>query len=128
MATVKDIYRFIDIIAPFSTQEEWDNSGLLVGEENKEVSRILFALDITSDVLNQAINANAELIITHHPIIFKPVSNILSDSLLYKLIENGISIISAHTNYDKAVDGVNDILCKTIGATKYEKVEDTCLN
>ncbi len=128
MATVKEVYKFIDIIAPFSTQEEWDNSGLLVGEENKEVSRILFALDITSDVLNQAINSNAELIITHHPIIFKPVSNILSDSLLYKLIENGISIISAHTNYDKAADGVNDILCKVIGATKYEKVEDTCLN
>lgn len=128
MATVKDVYKFIDIIAPFSTQEEWDNSGLLVGEENKEVSRILFALDITYDVLNQAINSNAELIITHHPIIFKPVSNILSDSLLYKVIENGISIISAHTNYDKAVDGVNDILCKTIGATKYEKVDGTCLN
>ncbi len=128
MATVKDIYNFIDKIAPFSTQEEWDNSGLLVGDENKEINKILFALDITSDVINQAINCNADLIITHHPIIFKPVSNVLSDSLIYKLIENGISIISAHTNYDKATDGVNDILCKTIGATKYEKVEGTCLN
>lgn len=128
MATVREVYNFIDSIAPFSTQEEWDNSGLLVGDENKEVNRTLFALDITTDVINQAISCNAELIITHHPIIFKPVSNILSDSLIYKLIENGISIISAHTNYDKAVDGVNDILCKTIGAKKYEKVDGTCLN
>ena len=128
MATVKDIYNFIDKFAPFSTQEEWDNSGLLVGDENKEVSKILFSLDITSDVINQAISCNADLIITHHPIIFKPVSNVLSDSLIYKLIENGISIISAHTNYDKAIDGVNDVLCKTINASRYEKVEDTCLN
>lgn len=128
MPTVKEVYQFIDKIAPFSTQEEWDNSGLLVGDENKSVNKILFALDITYDVVKQAINNKSDLIITHHPIIFKPVSNILSDSLIYKLIENGISIISAHTNYDKAVDGVNDILCKTINAQDYEKVDGTCLN
>ncbi len=128
MATVKDIYNYIDSIAPFNTQEEWDNSGLLVGDENKNVNIITFALDITSDVVNQAINSNSDLIITHHPIIFKPVLSVLSDSLIYKLIENGISIISVHTNYDKAIDGVNDILCKSINSSKYEKVDGTCLN
>ena len=128
MATVKEIYNFIDTIAPFSTQEEWDNSGLLVGNENKVVNKILFALDITSDVVNRAVECKADLIITHHPIIFKPVTKVLSDSLIYKLIENGISIISAHTNYDKAIDGVNDILCNTINASKYEKVDGTCMN
>ena len=128
MATVKDVYNFIDKIAPFNTQEEWDNAGLLVGNENQSVNKILFALDITTDVVNQAINCGADLIITHHPLIFKPVSNVLSDTVIYKLIENKISIICAHTNYDKAVDGVNDILCKTVGFDKFEKIDGTCLN
>lgn len=128
MATIKDIYNFIDSFAPFNTQEEWDNSGLLVGDENAEVNKILFALDVTSDIIEQAKTYGANLIITHHPVIFKPVSTVSSDSLIYKLINNNISVICAHTNYDKAVDGVNDILCKTINASKYEKVEGTCLN
>lgn len=128
MATVKDIYNFIDLIAPFNTQEEWDNSGLLVGDKNQNVNKIIFALDITTDVVNQAINCDADLIITHHPLIFKPVSNILSDTIIYKLIENKIAIICAHTNFDKAVDGVNDTLCNVIGFNSFEKIEDTCLN
>ncbi|MBQ4573283.1 MAG: Nif3-like dinuclear metal center hexameric protein [Clostridia bacterium] len=128
MATVKDIYNYMDLIAPFNTQEEWDNSGLLVGDKTAEVSKILFALDVTSDIIEQAIDYGAELIITHHPIIFKPVSNVLSDSLIYKLIKNNISIICAHTNYDKAIDGVNDILCNTVGFDTFKKIENTCLN
>ena len=128
MATVKDIYNFIDSIAPFNTQEEWDNSGLLVGNENAEVTKILFALDATSDVVDRAIKFGANLIITHHPVIFKAVSDVLSDSVVYKLINNNISIICAHTNYDKAIDGVNDILCKTVGFDGFTKVENTCLN
>lgn len=128
MVTVKDIYNFIDYIAPFITQEEWDNSGLLVGDKNAEVTKILFALDVTSDVIEQAKSVGANLIITHHPVIFKPVSNVLSDSLVYKLINNNISIICAHTNYDKAVDGVNDILCKTVGFNSFYKIDGTCLN
>ena len=128
MVTVEGIYNYIDSIAPFNTQEEWDNSGLLVGDKNAEVSKILFALDVTSDIIEQAIDCGAELIITHHPIIFKPVSEVLSDSLIYKLIKNNISIICAHTNYDKAIDGVNDILCYTVGFDSFKKIENTCLN
>lgn len=128
MATVKDIYNYIDSFAPFSTQAEYDNSGLLVGDENKTVNKIIFALDVTSDVIEQAKKCDADLIVTHHPVIFKPVSNVLNNSLIYKLIENNISIICAHTNYDKAVDGVNDILCDTVGLSNTSKVEDIFLN
>ncbi len=128
MATVKEIFNYIDSFAPFNTQEEWDNSGFLVGNENSIVNKIMFALDITTDVINQAIDKKCDLIVTHHPIIFKAVSNVLSDSLVYKLIQNNISIICAHTNYDKAVGGVNDILCNTIGDVSYEKIDNTCLN
>ncbi len=128
MVTVEKIYNYIDTIAPFNTQEEWDNSGLLVGDKTAEVSKILFALDVTDDIINQAVDCGAELIITHHPIIFKPVSDVLSDSLIYKLIKNNISIICAHTNYDKAIEGVNDILCYTVGFDSFKKIENTCLN
>lgn len=128
MATVRDIYNYIDSFAPFNTQAEWDNSGLLVGNENSVVNKIVFALDITSDVIEQAKNVGADLIVTHHPVIFKPVSNVLNDSLIYKIIENNMSIICAHTNYDKAIDGVNDILCFTVNADRFEKINDTFLN
>ena len=128
MVTVEKIYNYIDSIAPFDIQEDWDNSGFLVGDKNTEVSKILFALDVTSDIINQAIDCGAELIITHHPIIFKPVSNVLNDSLIYKLIKNNISIICAHTNYDKAINGVNDVLCNTVGFDSFSKIENTCLN
>ncbi len=128
MATVREIYNFIDSIAPFNTAEEWDNAGLLVGDENKTINRIMFALDCTKDVINQAISCGADLIVTHHPIIFKPLSEVAADSLVYKLIKNDLSIICAHTNYDKATEGVNDILCDTVELENMVKIENTCLN
>lgn len=128
MATVRDIYNFIDSIAPFNSSEEWDNSGLLVGDKNKTLTKILFALDCTEDVINQAVSCDAELIVTHHPIIFKPISSVSSESLVYRLIKNDLSIISAHTNYDKAIDGVNDILCNACELQNIAHIDGACLN
>lgn len=128
MATVRDIYNFIDGFAPFDSAEEWDNAGLLIGDADKKVKKVLFALDITSDIIAQAVEQNADLLITHHPVIFKPIYSVPKCSLVYKIIENRLSIICAHTNYDIATGGVNDILCDAVSFESYIKCVDVPLN
>lgn len=113
--TVKNIYDFIDSIAPFETQCEWDNSGLLVGDSCREISKIGVVLDITSDAIKYAAERGIELIICHHPVIFRPVKAFLEGDIPYELAVNGISAICAHTSLDKARGGVNDALADTLG-------------
>lgn len=110
--TVQNIIDFIDSIAPFKTAEIWDNVGLLVGNHNQEVSNILLSLDLTEEVINEAVERKVDLIITHHPIIFNGIKTITIDSrvgnIIHKLIENGISVIAAHTNLDRSFEfGIN---------------------
>lgn len=109
MITVKDIYDYIDEIAPFSLQESYDNSGLIIGNMRSEVSKVLTALDVTNEIADEAIRVGAQLIVTHHPIIFRPVRSIDTSSHIAKLIANGISVIAAHTSFDSAL--LNDVLC-----------------
>lgn len=111
---VKDIYNFIDSFAPFTTQEDWDNSGLLIGDPETETDKVLVALDVTENEIIKAEKAGAGLIVTHHPVIFRPCRNVLSSSLVYKAVRKNISVISAHTNLDKAPGGVNDTLCEVL--------------
>lgn len=106
---ISQIAEIIEKIAPVEIAEEWDNVGLLIGNRDKEVSKVLVALDINPNIIKQAIECGADLIITHHPIIFKPLSKIVNDSLL-KLLDNKIAVYSAHTNLDNAIDGVNKVL------------------
>lgn len=113
--TVKEIYEYLDSIAPFDTAEEWDNCGLIVGSYEKEVKKIYIALDVTSEALKEAISFGADLVITHHPLIFAPVSNVLSDSLVYKAVASGMSFIASHTCLDKADGGVNHCLAEAVG-------------
>ena len=113
--TVKDIYDYLNLIAPFDTAEEWDNCGLLVGSYEKEVKRIYIALDVTKDVLEDAKSFGADLVITHHPLLFNPVSQILSDALVYKAVASGMSFIASHTCLDKAAGGVNHCLANKVG-------------
>ena len=124
MSTVKDIYSFLDTIAPFSTSAPWDNAGLLVGDENKEVKKVMLSLDVTSDVIDEAIKENVDLVITHHPLIFDPVKSVTADTLLYKAVTSGISFISSHTCLDIAKDGVNDCLAIAIGIKNVKAVEE----
>ena len=113
--TVKDIYDYLNLIAPFDTAEEWDNCGLTVGSFNKEVKKIYIALDVTNDVLEAATSFGADLVITHHPMIFNAVSQILGDSIVYKAVASGMSFIASHTCLDKAEGGVNHCLANKVG-------------
>lgn len=120
MRTVRDFYDYLDSIAPFASAEVWDNSGLLVGGFDRPVQRVAVVLDLNSETLEQAISLEADLIITHHPVIFKAQKAFLDDSLVYKLAENGISVIATHTPFDSAEGGVNDILAEKLELTKVE--------
>lgn len=120
--TVKDIYNYIDYFAPFDSQAEWDNAGLLAGDADRDVTAVIVSLDVTKSEIELAKREKAELIISHHPLIFHPVKTCLKNSVLFDVVHGGLSVISAHTNLDKAVDGVNDTLCETIGLG-FEKID-----
>ena len=122
-ATVRDIYEYLNEIAPFDTQCHWDNSGFLIGDENKEVTKILFSLDITPAAVEAARECKAELIVSHHPVIFHPLESVMKGSAVYALIENGISAICCHTPLDIAVGGVNDVLAKMLSLKEIRRVE-----
>ena len=118
MAVVKDIYEFIDQIAPFDTQEGFDNAGFLVGRGEREVKKVLVALDITQEVVAEAVRLGAELVAAHHPVIFAPVKSVTDETVtgraLLALIESKIAAICAHTNLDAAHGGVNGCLARTL--------------
>lgn len=118
MATVNEIYQLMDRYAPFSTQMGFDNAGFLVGRGEAEVTKILLALDITVPVIQEAKDMGAQLIVSHHPVIFDPVKRIVAGDptgdKLMALIENKIAAICAHTNLDLAEGGVNDALAEAL--------------
>ncbi|MEG1994493.1 MAG: Nif3-like dinuclear metal center hexameric protein, partial [Oscillospiraceae bacterium] len=109
---VKDILDFINSFAPFNSAEDFDNVGLLVGNKNAEVKKVLVCLDCTDEIISEAIDLGANLVITHHPVIFSPLKKMVSDSIVYRLVQNSISVISAHTNLDIAPMGVADSLAE----------------
>jgi len=119
VATVKEIYAYLDKKAPFSYQMSFDNSGFLVGRGEAEVSRIMVALDITEEVVAEALETGCQLIVSHHPIIFHPARTITDDDptgrVLLALTENHIAAICAHTNLDAVAGGVNDALAQKLG-------------
>ena len=115
MLTVKDIEVHLSQLAPIELAEEWDNVGLMVGDRNAEVAKVLVCLDVTQAILNEAIAQKVQLIVTHHPLIFQPLKHVCETDWAFSLIKNGISVISMHTNLDKASGGVNDALAAVLG-------------
>ena len=122
MAVIGEIYTYIDQIAPFELQMDFDNAGFLVGREDTAVHRLLVSLDITQSVVEEAVNKECQLIVSHHPIIFHPVKSVtnrtVTGCILMSLIENKIGAICAHTNLDAVQGGVSDCLAKSLGLSQ----------
>ena len=124
MTTVADILNFIETLAPRAMKMEWDNVGLLCGSKSAVVTKVLVALDPFEGVCREAAKIGAELIITHHPLIFQAPKAITDEtstgrSIMF-LCKNGISAINAHTNLDQAPGGVNDVLAAKLGLEHVE--------
>lgn len=119
MVKVKNIAIEIEKLAPKALKEDYDNVGLMVGDKEQVIKKALLALDCTNDVLNEAIDKQVDMIITHHPLLFKKPSNITADDLLgskiIRLIKNNISLYSCHTNLDSAKNGINDTVVNMLG-------------
>jgi len=124
MATVNEIYAVLDRFAPFDTQMGFDNAGFLVGQGEQEVTKLLLSLDITLPVIEEARRLGVQLIVSHHPVIFDPVKQIVAGDptgeKLIALIKGDLSAICAHTNLDVAAGGVNDALAAALGLRQVE--------
>ena len=119
MNKVSEILSYITEVAPIHWQESYDNSGLLVGDANALVDKVLLTLDLTEKVIDEAIENSFHLVISHHPLIFKGLKNILVDDttgrIITKAIKHDISIAAMHTNIDNSFYGVNRVLAEQLG-------------
>ena len=117
---IKDIITILEEFAPVALAEEWDNVGLMLGDVESDCKGIMIALDLTSDIITQAENNGCNLIVTHHPFIFRAIKSIdLSEAkgrAIKRLINSGITVYSMHTNLDKADGGINSVLSRILGA------------
>ena len=107
MITVGDVYQALDAFAPFSTQEKWDNSGLLVGSAQMPAERIYVTLDLSAETIAAAKAQQAQLMVAHHPVIFQPFSRLTPADPVWQLASNGIAAICSHTPLDQAPAGIN---------------------
>jgi len=125
---VKDFIECIRDVAAPEWAEDWDNSGLMVGDRTWKVSKMAVTLDASEKTVSEAINGGCDLLVTHHPLIFSPLRKIdmssLSSRLVFKAIENHLAIISLHTNWDVSPKGVNVCLSETLGLSKIIPLQD----
>ena len=127
MITVEDVLKQVESLAPAHMKMSWDNVGLLCGSRRQEVKKILVVLDPFEGVCREAENWGADVIVTHHPIIFQPIKNVTDETSVGRSIQLlcrcGISAINAHTNLDCVPGGVNDRLARTLGLENVEVVD-----
>ena len=118
MTKIKEVVSFLDNIAPRQLSEDYDNVGLLIGDYNTEITGVLVTLDVTEEVVGEAIKTNKNLIIAHHPIIFRGLKKITKSNeverVVYNSIKNDIAIYAGHTNFDNIKAGVNNKICEKL--------------
>lgn len=118
MIKLKEITNYFENLAPLSLQESYDNAGLIVGNSEMDISAVLVTLDVTEDIVDEAIKKNAQLIVAHHPIIFSALKTITGknyvERTIIKAIKNDIAIYAAHTNLDSITGGVNSKICEKL--------------
>lgn len=123
MLKVNDLLSELNNIAPFSDSEDWDNTGLIVGDRDVKVTGILTALDCSFDTVEEAVSIGANVIVSHHPLIFPKIANVVNEGpgkVIHKLIKENINLIVMHTNLDHQKNGVSHMIAKTLGYTDTE--------
>ena len=119
MTKIKDVSSFLEEFAPLRLQESYDNAGLILGNPNAEIKNVLITLDVTEQVVDEAISKKCELIVAHHPIVFSGLKKITGknyvERCLLKAIKNDVAIYAAHTNLDSVGGGVNGMICRKLG-------------
>lgn len=125
---LKQVAGILEKNFPINLAESWDNVGILVGEEQKEISKIQISLDLTLEVIENAVKNEVDLIITHHPFIFSPLKKINNSSIegkkILKLIQNNIAVYTLHTNLDSAKDGLNSYIAEKLGAANSKVISE----
>jgi GTP cyclohydrolase I len=122
--TVAEIVRIIETLAPPALAESWDNVGLQIGDPRRRVTTVWVALDPAPNVIRAACNAGVDLLVTHHPLIFRPLKRIdgatAQGASILDAAAHGLAIYAMHTNFDAAAGGLNDVLAKRIGLSRVE--------
>lgn len=124
---IKEITDFIESLAPVQLQESYDNAGLIIGDKNTAINQILLCLDVTENIVDEAIDKKCQLIIAHHPLIFKGIKKINGynsiEKIIIKAIKNNIAIYAVHTNLDNVINGVNSVLAEKLGLKNHRSLQ-----
>ncbi len=127
MTKIQQVCEFLDQFAPTRLAEEWDNVGLLTGDRDSECDRIMTCLTVTPDSAAEAIEERASLIVAHHPLPFRPLKRLTTDStpsrLIWELARANVAIYSPHTGFDSALEGINQLLARKIGLGHVEPLK-----
>jgi dinuclear metal center YbgI/SA1388 family protein len=127
MPTIAQVTESLEYIAPLRLAAEWDSVGLLVGSGRPQIARVMTCLSLTPDVAAEAVREQADMVVTHHPLPFRPVSRITADTstgrVLLDLIHAGIAVWSSHTAWDSAAGGINDQLAALLGLDHVAPIE-----